>query len=124
MMNKQGKTNAFTEKEAKEIGAPLELLNRWQFVMNTLWRFFLAYADAEKEAKIKNSKNEIIFKLGKGHKFVIGCFMYNNSYLSLNIKIDGSNDFEATLNMPDIIGEAGMIRFVSNILTEAEKIIL
>lgn len=112
----------FTEKDAVEMGEPLPLLRKWETVMNTLWSFFLAYADAEKNVQIKNESNLIKFQLKDGNKFEIGVNFYNRKYLSLFVKIDGNDEFEATVNNIDAFGKEGIIRTVSNILTYAEKV--
>lgn len=92
--------------------------------MNTLWAFFVAYSKAEKKIKIENKENTIRFKLDNGHQFIIGVYMYNSKYLSLNIKIEGNEDFEATVNMIDMLGKEGIIKVVSEILTHCEKVTL
>lgn len=112
----------FTKKDAIEIGAPLPLLRKWETVMNILWSFFLAYADAEKNVQIKSEANLIKFQLKGGNKFEIGVNLYNRKYLSLFIKIDGNDEFEATVNNIDVFGKEGIIRTVSNILTYAENV--
>lgn len=112
----------FTEKDAVEMGKSLPLLRKWETVMNTLWSFFLAYADAEKNVQIKNEANLIKFQLKDGNKFEIGVNFYNSKYLSLFVKIDGNDEFEATINNIDAFGKEGIIRTVSNILTYAENV--
>ena len=112
----------FTEEEAKELGEPLELCHKWQFVMDTLWAFFLAYSQKEKNVSVVNDANLICFRLKDGHAFQIGVNFYNNKYLSLFVKIDGNDEFEATVNNIDAFGKEGIIRTVSNILTYAENV--
>lgn len=112
----------FTEAEAKELGEPLELLNKWQFVMDTLWGFFTAYARTEKAVTVEKKDNKILFRLNGGNDFKIFVNLYNRKYLSLCIEIEGNDEFRATVNNIDAFGKAGIIRTVSNILTYAENI--
>lgn len=112
----------FTEKDAIEFDEPLPLLQKWETVMNTLWSFFLAYSNAEKNVRVRNESNLIKFQLKGGHKFEIGVNFYNREYLSLFVKIEGNEEFEATINNIDAFGKEGIIRTVSNILTYAENI--
>lgn len=112
----------FTEKEAIEMGEPLPLLHAWQFVMNTLWSFFLAYSEAEKNVSVVNDANQILFRLKGGHQFKIFVNFYNRKYLSLAVEIEGNEDFEVRINNIDSFGKEGIIRTVSNILTYAENV--
>lgn len=112
----------FTEKEANDIGSPIELLNKWEEVMNIMWKFFLAYAAIEKKVKVENKSNCIYFQLDHGHNFEIGVNMYNNKYLSLFIKIVDNDEFEATINNIDQFGKEGIIKVVSEVLTYAENV--
>lgn len=112
----------FTEQEAKKMKLPLALLNKWDFVMNTLWAFFLAYSKAERKVVINNKENTIFFSLDKGHQFKIFVNFVNSSYLSLVIEIEGKEDSIATINYIDHFGKGGIIRVVSEILTHAEKV--
>lgn len=112
----------FTEKDAVNLAMPLPLLKKWEKVMNILWSFFLAYAEAEKEVYIKSEDNTIKFQLGNGNKFEIGVNFCNEKYLSLFVKIECNDEFEATINNIDAFGKEGIIRTVSSILTYAENV--
>ena len=112
----------FTEADAKEMGSPLPLLQKWEWVMSSLWKFFFAYRRAEPKVNLRQDRNEIYFKLNDGHQFIIGCYMYNNSFLSLNVKIEGNDDFDVSITHIDQYGEAGIIKVLSAILTNAERV--
>jgi len=112
----------FTEQDASEIGEPLQLLHKWEFVMNTLWSFFLAYSEKEKNVKPFNKANVILLSLKDGHKFKIFVDIYNRKYLSLSIEIEGHEDFAVSINNIDKFGKEGILRTVSNILTYAENV--
>lgn len=112
----------FTEKDAIELGEPLPLLRKWETVMDILWSFFMSYAEAEKNVRIKSEENLIKFQLKDGNKFEIGVNFYNSKYLSLFVKIDGNDEFEATVNNIDAFGKEGIIKTVSDILTYAENV--
>lgn len=112
----------FTEKDSIKIGEPLALLRKWETVMNILWAFFSAYKHSEKNVRIKSEENLIKFQLKDGNKFEIGVNIYNSKYLSLFVKIDGNDEFEATVNNIDSFGKEGIIRTVSDILTYAENV--
>ena len=112
----------FTAEEAEKLKIPLEVLQKWEFVMNTIWSFMQIYSGTEKAVRLQNKKNTILFKLAKGHQFVIQAFMVNNSYISLNVTIKGNKDFDASINLADMLGKEGLIRVLSNILTYAENI--
>lgn len=112
----------FTKLYAIKNGMPLQLLRKWETVMNTLWSFFMSYAESEKQVKVKNEDNCIKFQLANGHVFEIGVNFYNSKFLSLYVKIEGNDEFEATINNIDAFGKEGIIRTVADILTYAENI--
>lgn len=112
----------FTEQDSNKMGVPLPLLQKWETVMTTLWRYFVAYANSENHVKLKNEKNLIKFQLKDGHKFEIATYIYNKDYLSLSIKIEGNDDFEVTINNIDEFGVDGIVKTVSTILTYAENV--
>ena len=112
----------FTEKDAIEMGESLPLLRKWETVMNILWSFFLAYSIREKNVSVVNDANLIRFRLKDGHNFQIGVNFYNQKYLSLFVKIEGNDEFEATINNIDAFGKEGIIKTVSHILTYAENV--
>ena len=112
----------FTEEDADEMRQPLELLRRWETVMNILWNSFVAYSEAEKSVHVVNQDNKIIFQLGGGNNFEIGVNLINRKYLSLFVKIEGNDEFEATVNNIDFFGKEGIIRTVFSIITYAENI--
>lgn len=112
----------FTAKEAKELGIPLPLLNKWQYVMDTLWSFFVAYSKTEKKVQLNNKSNSILYRLADGHHFNISVFFMNTKYLELIIRIDDNDDFEVRISNIDQFKKEGIIRTVAEILTHAEKI--
>jgi hypothetical protein len=119
---KTEKASKFTEEDAVEMRQPLALLRKWETVMNILWNFFVAYSEAEKAVYVESQDNSIVFQLGNGNKFEIGINLVNRKYLSLFVKIEDNEEFEATVNNIDAFGEEGIIKTVSNILTFAENV--
>lgn len=119
---KTEKASKFTEEDAVEMRQPLALLRKWETVMNILWNFFVAYSEAEKAVYVESQDNSIVFQLGNGNKFEIGTNLVNRKYLSLFVKIEDNEEFEATVNNIDAFGEEGIIKTVSNILTFAENV--
>lgn len=112
----------FTEQDSIQTGIPLELLKKWELVMDILWNFFIAYSKKEESVKIKSENNLIKFQLGDGNKFEIGVNIVNHKYLSLFIKISGNDEFEATINNIEQFSNDGIIRNVANIITYAENV--
>lgn len=90
--------------------------------MNILWSFFSAYAKQAENVQIKNEENTIKYQTGVGHKFEIGINLINSEYLQLYIKIEGNEEFEATINNIEAFGKEGIIRTVGDILTFSENV--
>jgi hypothetical protein len=112
----------FTKKDAKDMGIPLTLLNKWKFVMDSLWSFLVSYSKAEKKVNLSSESNTIFFQLNNRCKFKICVLFLNNAYLCLSIKIIGHDDFEANISHIDEFGNKGLISVVSDILTFADNI--
>ena len=112
----------FTEQDAIDLRQPLSLLHKWEDLMNVLWSFFIAYSKKEKNVQVKNECNEILFRLKPGHEFRIGVDMVNSKFLSLSVKIEGNEEFEARINNIDAFGKDGIIRTVADILTYSENV--
>lgn len=112
----------FTKKDARELGMPLPLLNKWKTVMDELWCFFSSYKIRNKVVSLSAVDNVILFQNNNGHKYQIGVNFYNQKYLSLFVKIEGNDDFEAMINNIDEFGREGIIRTVAAIVTYAENV--
>jgi len=112
----------FTKQDEIETGIPLDLLRKWETIMDNLWGYFQAYAKKEKQVKITDKKNQIQFQLGKGPKFQIKVDFINESYLSLAITADGVKDFEARIDKIENFSHEGIIRTVAVIITYSADI--
>lgn len=99
-----------------------EVMEKWQFVMNTIWAFMVEYSKVEKKVKLENFENEIKYQLADGKKFIVGCLMINNKYTSMYVKIEDNEEFEATLNNADQFEKGDLCKILANILTYTEKI--
>lgn len=113
----------FTEADAMEIGEPLPLLQKWKFVMDTLYDFFLAYSQNNKLVSFVADTNVILYRLGDGHDFKIAVQFVNHTYLCLLIEIKGKEDFAATISNIDKFSNKGIIKVVSSVITFAEDVI-
>lgn len=72
----------FTEKDSKEMGIKLPLLNEWENIMDALW----IQANKDSKLKPKQGTNEIII-----NKYKLGAYFINNSYLEVTV-MEGDDD--------------------------------
>ncbi|MFC4262451.1 hypothetical protein ACFOWM_06165 [Ferruginibacter yonginensis] len=112
----------FTDKDALEFNMPLPLLKKWDKVMNALWHFLRAYKKVAKDVTVEAVDYTIKYQRGQGKKFTIGVNFTNKKYLSLFVKIDGDNIFEAIIDKIEAFKNEGIVKIVANILQYAEDI--